>query len=484
MLIRHSLLYMMARFIPGILGMMTTALLTRFLDLRGYGVYGLALVIMTFVSTMGFDWLGVSLMRFNEARRGDERVIATFVQIFLVLMLVSAGLTALIWACGLFSGAEAPVYLLGILLAWSYSWFEFAARVETANMRPFRYLTMNLARSACILLGAVGAAWLTRDAIWTTVGTGVGMFAGAMFGTLRTHRMAPRFFDRELAAQVIAFGFPLAVSMTLGSVISSGTRALVQAFGSSEALGLYTAAFILVQNTLAIMANGIASAGYPLAVRAVESGDGIRARRQLLANGSLLLAMLAPACLGMALAAPGISTTLVGHKFSAGVALLTPWMAAGAFFASIRAHFLDHAFQLGRRPSLQIWVTCVAAIVAISLSLYLIPRLGPVGAAMAVTAAMAISCCHAAIAGRWAYPVPLPIAAAWRVALSCAVMGVAVHAVPGRGAAGLTAQVGVGALAYGIAAAALNLLDLRSRAVELLAGRLWRRPATARAIDP
>ena len=353
MLIRHSLLYMVARFVPGILGMMTTALLTRLLDLRGYGIYGLALVIMTFVSTMGFDWLGVSLMRFNEARRGDERVIATFVQIFLVLMLVSAGLTALTWACGLFSGAEASVYLLGLLLAWSYSWFEFAARVETANMRPFRYLTMNLARSACILLGAVGAAWLTHDAIWTMVGTGVGMFAGAMFGTLRTHRMAPRLFDRQLAAQVIAFGFPLAISMTLGSVVSSGTRALVQALGSSEALGLYTAAFILVQNTLAIMASGIASAGYPLAVRAVESGDGIRAQRQLLANGSLLLAMLAPACLGMALAAPGISTTLVGHRFSAGVSLLTPWMAAGTFFASIRAHFLDHAFQLGRRPSLE-----------------------------------------------------------------------------------------------------------------------------------
>ena len=71
-------------------------------------------------------------------------------------------------------------------------------------------------------------------------------------------------------------------------VVTSGSRALVQFLDSSEALGLYTAAFVLVQNSLAIMASGIDAAGYPLAIRAVESGDPARARRQLLANGTLL----------------------------------------------------------------------------------------------------------------------------------------------------------------------------------------------------
>jgi len=324
MLIRHSFLYVVARVLPGLMGMATTAILTRLLDVRGYGIYGLALVIMTFISTMGFEWLGISFVRFNEGRQQDERMVATFVHMFVVVMVLSAGLTALAWILGLVPAALAPVYLLGVLLAWSYSWFEFAARIETANMRPMRYLGMNLGRAGFILLGAAGAGWLTRDPVWTTVGTGLGMLGGAMFGSLRQHRMAPRLFDRDLALKVLAFGLPMAVSMTLSSIITSGTRALVQFLDSSEALGLYTAAFVLVQNSLAIMASGIAAAGYPLAVRAVESGDPARARRQLLANGTLLLAVLAPACLGMALTAEGISTTLVGPKFSAGAASITP----------------------------------------------------------------------------------------------------------------------------------------------------------------
>ncbi len=468
MLIRNSLLYMLARLLPGVFGMATTALLTRLLDVGSYGVYGLALVIMTFVSTMGFDWLGVSFLRFFDGKAGSERTVATFVHIFFGLLLLSGFLTLLAWALGAFTGAQAPIYALGILLAWSYSWFELAARLETAGLRPFRYLVMNLGRAALIFMGAVSAAWLTREPVWTAVGTGVGMFAGALLGTMRSYSLSPRLFDPVLARRVLAFGIPLAASLTLSGLISSGTRALVEALGSAEALGLYTAAFILVQNTLMVMAGGIASAGYPLAVRAVESGDAGRARRQLLANGSFLLAVMAPACLGMALTADGVAHTLVGHKFAPMVATLTPWMAAGAFFGTMRAHYLDHAFQLGRRPGLQVWVTCVAAAVALGLSAFLIPRYGPVGAAMGVAAGMAVSCVHASIASRFAYPVPLPVATGVRVLAACLFMALVVRAVPGSSLPAFVIQVAAGAAAYGLAALALNVIDLRSRALSFV----------------
>ncbi len=478
MLIRNSLLYMLARLLPGAFGMATTALLTRILDVESYGVYGLALVIMTFVSTMGFDWLGVSFLRFYAgAEKDDGRTVATFVYIFLALGLLSALLTAIAWAFGAFSGAQAPIYALGIVLAWSYSWFELAARLETAGLRPFRYLVMNLGRAGLIFLGAVGAAWLTRNPVWTAVGTGIGMLGGAMMGSMRGEKLAPRYFDPALARRVLAFGLPLAASLTLSGLINSGTRALVQVLGSSEALGLYTAAFILVQNTLMVMAGGIASAAYPLAVRAVESGDPDRARRQLLANGGLLLALMAPACLGIALTADGIAHTLVGHKFTAMVATLTPWMAAGAFFGVMRAHFLDHAFQLGRRPGLQVWVTCVAAVIAVSLCFLLIPRFGPVGGAMAVTAGMAVSCVHASIASRFAYPVPLPLSAGVRVLAACVFMGLLVRMVPGSSLPALVVQVVVGVLAYGSAAFVLNVIELRSRTLPVIARWTKRAPS-------
>ena len=182
-----------------------------------------------------------------------------------------------------------------------------------------------------------------------------------------------------------------------------------------------------------VVSAGIASAGFALAVRAVDSGNGEAARRQLEANGGLLLAVLAPAALGMALTASSLATVLVGPEFRAAVTALTPWMAAGAFFAGFRAHYLDHAFQLGHRMAGQVWVTGSACVVTLGLDALLIPQFGPLGAAMAVTAGAALSAVHAAIAGRAAFSVPLPWATGWRVGAACVVMAASVLAIPGSG---------------------------------------------------
>src|SRR5262249_51778195 len=145
-----------------------------------------------------------------------------------------------------------------------------------------------------------------------------------------------------------------------------------------------------------------------------EGGDPSEAQRQLLANGTLLLAVLAPASLGMALTSNCLATTLVGPKFASGVAPLIPWMAASSFFVCVRAYHLDQAFQLGRKPQLLILITAFAGILAIGVSFYEIPRVGPVGAAIAATLAVGLSCIPAWIVGRRVFPIPLPIAAGLR----------------------------------------------------------------------
>ncbi len=79
------------------------------------------------------------------------------------------------------------------------------------------------------------------------------------------------------------------------------------------------------------------------------------------------------------------------------------------------------------------WIAGLGGVISIGLSIYLIPREGPVGVAIAVAVAVAISCIHAMIAGRYAYPIPLPIAAGIRVAICCAMMAFVVIQLPDSG---------------------------------------------------
>ena len=335
-----------------------------------------------------------------------------------------------------------------------YAAFELAARLPVARSQPGRFLLMNGGRAALSLGGAAVAAWLTHDPALTACGTALGMACGLLLGGTRLAwpRCSP-----ALARRLLVFGLPLAGSMALASVAGSGVRALLDALGPAEALGLYTAAFLLVQNTLSVAAAGIASAGYPAAVRALARNDAVAAQRQLAANWSLLLAVLTPMALGMALTAPQIAAALVGPQYTAGVAALTPWLAGAGLFAALRAHGLDHVFQLADRPGRLAGVTVVAATVAVGLTVALVPRFGALGAAMAAMAA-AISACGVAFAwGRRIWVVPLPAGAAVRVGGACAVMAAAVFLVPG----GLFAKVATGIAGYAAGGVAFDMLGSR-----------------------
>src|SRR6516162_2244984 len=147
MLIKDSITYTLARLAPGILAIATTAVLTRLLEPQKYGIFALAQVVMTLVSSIAFDWLGPTLQRLYEAHRGDPRTFATFVHLYFGLVMGSAAVTLLVWILGGFRNGQGAIYILGIALAWGYSWFELTSQFEIVNFRPLRYFRMNVWRA-------------------------------------------------------------------------------------------------------------------------------------------------------------------------------------------------------------------------------------------------------------------------------------------------------------------------------------------------
>jgi O-antigen/teichoic acid export membrane protein len=468
MLVRQSAIYVLARVMPGVVSMALTALLTRILGPASYGLYGVATLIMALGGGLLFDWLGVALVRIYSGARQTPQTLATFLQIYLLL---SAVLASSILPVAAYLGPftrDADAYAVGVLMVITYSGFELAARARMANLQAWHYLLMNLGRSLLILLFALPTAMLTHDGLWTALGTALGMGCGAMLGLPGAGIGGFRRVDRGLIREILIYGVPIAASMILGGLVNSGTRTLVGGLGSTEELGYYTAAFVLIQNTLSMLGSGLEAAAFPLAVAAVERGDEVAARDQLTRNATLLLAVLAPAALGMALTAPSIAHSLVGSQFEPTVAKLTPWMCAGGLFGALRANYLDHAFQLGRRPNLQVHVTALSGGAAIALAAWLIPIWGSVGAAMAVAAATGLGCLHALLAGRYAFPLPFPTGQAARILAACAVMAFVVQLTPGNSLGGFILQVADGAVTYAMTALALDVMGVR----RMLAGRL------------
>ncbi len=462
MVLRDSLLYVVAKIIPGVLGIATTSTLTHLLPPSVFGLYGLALIIMNFASAVAFDWIGLSFMRFYETGRADPRTIPTFALLFYGVAGLTAAVVLSAAVAGLVPRDQAALTVLGLTMAWAYSLFELVGRFEVASYRPGRYLAINVTRAVLMLVCTLVPAALTRDVLWTAAGTTTGLSLAVAVAARGRLKFRPGLFNAVLGRQVITFGTPFILSMLLAGLFTSGVRAMVGLLTDIGSLGLYTAAAALSQNVLTVIASGIESATYPLAVRAVERGDAAATRIQLSQNFTVMFAVMAPASLGLALTSAELAHQLVGPAFRPAVAGLVPWMSATVLLGAVRGVYLDHAFQLGKRSSSQVVVSAGAAVLALAGTSLLVPRIGLVGAPVATTAAMALSCVHAWYAGRRAQPMPIPLGAAARVLLGCMAMALAVGSVASGAWFSLALKMCAGGAAYAASALALDILDLRA----------------------
>ena len=187
-----------------------------------------------------------------------------------------------------------------------------------------------------------------------------------------------------------------------------------------------------------------------------------------------------PACLGLALTAHELAAQVVGPEFRAAVSRLVPLMSVSVLFASFRAFYLDHAFQLGHRSGLQVTISAVAAALAL-------------GGTAILGAAYRADRRPAGDAGRDGHLVRarhrgraarLGDAAAGRAGVAGRLLhgghgrrGVAL--VPSGLAVSLYAKVVAGGVAYAIACIGLDVIGLRSSAVALLARATPRRGTPA-----
>ncbi|MBV9490200.1 MAG: hypothetical protein JO069_10815, partial [Verrucomicrobia bacterium] len=90
MLLQSSLVYFLAKLVPSALALLNSALLTRVLSVRDFGLYGLGLSIIAIVGSVGFDWIGSTYCRFFQSGdTSNDRLQSSVTFIYLAMCLGS-----------------------------------------------------------------------------------------------------------------------------------------------------------------------------------------------------------------------------------------------------------------------------------------------------------------------------------------------------------------------------------------------------------
>jgi O-antigen/teichoic acid export membrane protein len=456
--------------VPGAVNFAAIVVFTRLLSTDEYGTYALVVAWAALGNAIGFSWLRAVVRRFASVDRGERvALLSTVRSLFAAVSLLGLAVTLALLAARP-RPAGGLLLLAGYFLLISWAWFELNLAVALADKRPGRYGIAMMGRSIAGLTLASGLALLGLGAVGLLVGVGVGFGLGGAwlgyrhFGGLPTWKMDP-----VMASRSARYGLPLTASFALGFLVSTSDRILLDWFLGKGAVGAYSAAYDLVHQAMTALMMTVNLGAFQLAVDALEEGGLSRARPQLERHGSLLLALGLPAAVGCCLLAENIARVLLGTGFSGPAARLIPIVAIAALLAGLKSFYFDLAFQLGKSTTKQIFPVTLSAVVNVAANLWLIPRLGLMGAAWATLVAVIVGLLYSVALGRGVLPLPVPWPEWLRVGLACAAMVVALLPLQEwQGATALGVQVSLGVGVYGVSTLALDVAGARRGLVRLM----------------
>jgi O-antigen/teichoic acid export membrane protein len=477
MLLRHSAFYFLARGLSGIINFLAIVLYTRLLLPEEYGQYALVIAWVGFAQAIFFQWLQLGLLRFFPAHLDNSQSLLSSVRLcFLWLMVVTGVLGALalvfFWSCPLWRALVG----LSVLLLWAQARFELDLELIRSQLKPITYGLAALLKSVLTVGVGVALVYGGLGAHGALLGLLVGTaISSAGLGWHQWREVRLSLAESHLLRNLLSYGLPLGATLVLTCVIHSSDRFLLGWIIGADATGLYAAGYNLTQQSLGLLMAMVNLAAYPLVVRSLE-GKGLEtAQRYLRQYNVTLLAIAIPAATGLAVLAPNIASVMLGGAFVETAIALIPPIALAILISGVKSFYLDLGFQLGYSTLGLIWVGIGAAVVNVSLNLWLIPILGPIGAAYATVAGYSVGLILSFFLGRRVFRLP-----PWSVdslKVFSAAMCMAAVLWPIRLAQGewvLAGQVALGGLVYGSLLVVLNVGRARDNFFRFLMP-LWHR---------
>lgn len=467
MLYRQIAGYVPAIAVPVTVAFVSIYLFTRLVTPAEYGLYALVASVALMCQAMFFYWLQVGATRFIAAAQQQDSVAELQAGIYWgylgTAVIYSAGFV-LVLICLPLTSDKRNALLLGLVLVLAKGLVAVNQALHRGSLRILRYNLIECGQSlAGLMLGWLLVAKAGMGGTGILLGLVVAALCSAMVDIPAFLQGLRQGFERQQFISLLRFGLPLTACYALNFVLSTSDRLLVDYFLGGTAVGVYSVSYAVMDRTLTSLFLAVSLAAFPLAVRLLEKEGPDAAKAQLYRNGTALLALVIPGCLGLIAVNEQIAAVLIGPEYRAVALTIMPWIAVSTLLAGLQIHFFDHAFHLGKRTELFIWTIGPAAVINIGLNIVLLPRYGLMGAVWATLVGYIVAVACSAWVGRKVFVVPFPLGPTLRCLVAAVLMFFLLRwlQLPATGY-GLTMAVLAGAVSYGVLALALDVAGART----------------------
>lgn len=433
-LLRNTLLYLPAQFFPPAVQFATTVAWTYLLDPASYGVVTFVIAAQEITAYIGVTPWSLYVLRFHprfvESDAERFRLMDNRMALYAALLqvILSAPILATLGAAanGSIFWATAAYLTTRTLLMHYGEWARAEHRIGPYTVAQLigTGAGAGLSIVAILLLGPFPAVALAAQALGQLVAL-----------ALLCRQIGIRFrlgkFDTAIFAEVRRYGIPLIFGGVFGWGAGNAIRVLVQYFEGPVALGLMSVGWGLGQRIANVLSMLLTAAAYPLAVGNLERGDRKGALDQVSLSGVLLLAILAPACLGVFLLSKPLTNLLIAESFRETTIVILPIAMLAAGLRGLRLHTSDQTMLLLERTDVSMRVTIVETMLNLAFCAAGLHFAGVYGAALGMLLGTAIACI-----GGFTYSFALlglpfpPLGHLARILLAAGAMGLVVRLLP------------------------------------------------------
>lgn len=378
-MILDTIVYMIAKIIEGLVGIITVSAYTYCFIPSEYGKYNIVNLTVVTSALVIINWLAQAIMRYiNEY---DDLVNFYSTVFFLWLKLT----IAVIIICSISIIIYSVMFLsLNFILWLSLIMFiTYGANMLTSNILVVkRKIKLNLVLS----LGSIFAKLFMTLGLIKLFGARIEwiLIPNILFDLISVlivvfkldiiKYIAYSKYSKAIVNKLLIFGIPIIGLNFSTSILYNSDRYIIQILIDSTAVGIYYANYSLMSSAFSMISNAIMKGSYPSILKAWTCGDKTQALNLISQAVRHYLLICVPSIIGIAVLAESISTLILEPQYVEGYVVMK-WVALGMTFLGL-TEYSNKYWELEVNTKVILKLSFISGLINILLNLSLIPLLG------------------------------------------------------------------------------------------------------------
>ena len=350
---KDTIVYMLAKGIEGIVGIVTMSVMTYLFATNLMGRYATVNIAITTVGMVCIQWLVQSCLRYinkydilGEQDTFYATVVGAWIRVNVIavaafaILIVFTALISVVMPSARDFTSKYPVTLLCLGGMWFVTYNT--SQLVIAMLAAMRRAKLNLLLSLITVCGKLCIMWLLCLAfgsrlewIFLSYFLTDGLVSVIGICALKIHRYINREKQsKEILTELKNYGMPLMGNMLTTSVLNKSDIYIITFILSEAAAGIYQTNYSLIATAFTLLSASIMRGSYPTIVRTWSEGDKALTERLVGEAVRFYLLVAVPAVAGIASVSDVVARALFEADYFEGNTIMF-WVALGMMFLGL-----------------------------------------------------------------------------------------------------------------------------------------------------